>query len=1272
LRPHIFRDQLPQALQARRAAHEHGTASAPSTSTKAVSESTPRSAIATGLDADRATDAFRVAHSIGQEASPSKAALALQRAMAPGVAHTLGENATWATRAVVDKYLAAGQFAEAVATVQHVLNSGHSLSPQLLTHLLTHLVRSATTASEHQMSLVSVSTAAVRVVQSFRAAGVSPGPSAWHALLQVFARFGMPPVTAPWAKKPPRSNNDSWLPRKVGVSRQRRVAGDRSAGGEHANSARDEWTQSSTLGSKHVKAGQWEAQGGMLIPRDEHSLVAGPRALLQGLGPAVLALGGGAPEPEATAAAGTLGGALEASTHMTDEEATAALLESTPATGGDPFGFGAAFAQAAAASSPQQQYGASMLPSLPVAATPRYYSPSAYPPGSSFAPSTGKPRTKSGARAARCQAAAYASPHHVNDALSFLAATWNAMGPVHTASSAALLLRCLATVPACTAAAASFVLDIAEAAGVPLNAEVQCAVVDTLPVFASPQAALALLERCVNSTGSVHSCADDAALAGAGSTSRRSALAVRWDVEPRVFGTLILRLLQQEQYMAAAEAMDAALEVGVVPPPKAFRGVAAILPALSRLQIVAPSRKQQLAPVLLALRGEAAHATVRTSEGRALLQAALVEASSELAHSPAASGGTKSTPDAVMGSVQPPGASWGITPVLEQEPPLEAALGDEGGVHLDRLGLVIRGEAAAMEADAHTDSTHVFEAVRVLLQRAAGGASAECSSANHLGSALGELSGSGGLPKTPLVCAVLRAQGAAGDAGAVQELLLLCVQAYAAGGATLPAALQGAAVGALADAGHLAQAADTAEQLIAGEMPGQHGPGAVPAAALRRVMMAVDEMGDLPAALRAYACIVAQGGAGAGAAEERALQEMCLALIRSNKPVPPSMVRGGGGDLRRFSGYFNAPPALSEQLAELQAAVLPVKTAAPAVQQYTQLHEVDLDRARALSAAFDAAKLTCSAIIQWLQATAAGVPACPVKDLSRGWEDLNALENSLEAQLAVAQAGVVEDGDAGASAELRSVLAATLELLPLVIADCPSSAAAHARRLEMSRGRRTWVKTAALRREQLAWTAAQRQRSSRSQFAQASSVAAGEAAPRLPRVLQGVAGPAAPQALLGFDLTQPRLGVWVPDAAFSKLTAGPPAVAADQDSPRFEEAVTDIPSGGVRQAWHAGSGCKDPRAVGAPHVAMLDGSRVPLARAGAIAERLAAKAKVAQHTEGDEDKAVYLDEHDALRFAQWDSRGHADSAGRARVKGVAGDELAALLAACRQIEEPRA
>ena len=1256
-------------MLARRAAKEQSKAKPEAVEHTTVNQNVPRTASVAAFDVAHTTDAFQLKHSIAQEASPAKAALVLQRAIAQDNGEALKGNATWAAQAVVDKYLAAGQFAEAVATVQHVLNSGLAVSPQLLAHLLTHLVRSAKSGSDSSRgSLVSVSTAAVRVVQSFRAAGVQPSLAAWHALLQVFAHFGMPPVTAPWAQQQHRSQVDSWLPRKVSVSRQRRVAGDRSAGAEHAAGSGEQWTQSSTVGSKIVKAGSWEAQGGMLIPRDEHSLVAGPTSLLQGLATPLSAIGGGGSAADPAAAPGTLGGALESSLALSDEEATAALLEAPPTAGGDPFGFGSAFAQAAAASSQQQEYGASALPSLPVAATPLDYSPSTYPPGSSFAPSSGQQRRSSDAQAARAQAAAYSSPHHVNDALGFLAATWGCMGPACNATSAALLMRCLGTVPSASAAAADFLLDLAQADGVPLNTEVQCAIADIVPTFASPQAALALLERCVRAQGAVRACADDIAASGA-EDAGAAALGVRWDVEPRVFGALVLRLLRQEQYMAAAEALDAALEVGVLPPPRALRGVVAVLPALSRLQIVAPSRKQQLAPVLLALRADAAHAAAQSAGGHTVVQAALSALSADLQQSSAPSP-HRSAPDAVLGNVQPAAVPWGATPAAEQEPSLQQAMqGCEGGVPpLDQLGLATRAEAAAMEADAHTDAAHVLEAVQVLLRRAAGDISAECGDDNHLGALLPQLSsGKHALPPAALVRATLRAQGAAGNVAAVHTLLSHGVAAWAAAGEALPPTVAGAAVAALADAGEPLQAAETAEALMAGELHGQAGAATVPAGALRRVLMAVDDVRDLPAALKAYACIVAQGG-GTGPAEEHALQQMCLALIRSNKPVPPSMVRGGGGDLGRFSGYFNAPQALSKQLAELQAAVQPAKVAPPPAQHFDQLHEVDLDRARALSAAFDAAKLTCTAIIQWLQASAAGVPACPVKDVSRGWEDLNALESSLEAQLAVAQSGVVEEGDAGAAAEMRSVLAATLELLPLVIADCPSSASAHARRLDMSRGRRTWVKTAALRREQLAWSAAARHQSSRSQFAAASSVAAGEAAPLLPRVLRGAGGPAAPQAALGFDLTQPRLGVWVPDAAFAAMQA------PGSDGVLSEDAA-GVPAGGLRQAWYVGSGRQDARSVGSPHVAMLDGSRVPLSRAAAISERQQAKAKSAQHTEDGEDKAVYLDEHDALRFAEWDRRGHAASSGRSKARGGgagASDDLEALLQACRAIQEARA
>ncbi len=1186
-------------------------------------------------------------------------------------------NLTWATKAVVDKYLASGQFAEAVATVQHVLNSGRQLSPHVLTHLLQHLVRSAKSKSpEQHTSLVSVSTAAVRVVQSFRAANLPPNLAGWHALLEVFGHFGMPPVTAPWTSKQARSSTDSWLPRKVSVVRQRRVAGDRSAAGAPGQDD-TAWAQSSTVGLKHVKAGQWEAHGGMLIPRDEHSLAVGPRALLQGLAPALLELRASPPPSSAegplSATAGTLGGVLDSKDDLSDEQATAALLAQPASTGGDPFGFGAAFAEAAAASSPQQQYGASALPQLPVTATPDDYSPSEYPPSSSFAPSSGQQRPPRGSRASRAQATAYTTPHHVNDALGFLAATWEAMGSKRNAKSVALLLRSLNTVPSCGAAAAAFVLDLAEADNVPLNTEVQCAIADVAPCFTPLQGVLALLERCVQSCGAVSSSADG--LPADLDAPPAAALGVQWGVQPKVFGSLILRLLRQQQYMAAAEALDAALEVGVVPPPKAIRGVVAVLPALSRLQIIAPNRKQELTPVLLALRREAALAVCSSQEAHVAIREAESSLAAAASHSTGTSSGARPAPDAVMGSVQPTDASWGSVPHFEQEPPLSAALLSDGQVDLSAVGLASRAEAAAVEADAHTEPAHVLEAMRVLLQQAAGDTGAQCAGDNHLRFVLDELRAPGSpLPRPALLSAVFRSLAAAGDADAARELLLEAVRAFAACDTPPSPPVLGAAVACIAEAGEVHTAAEIAEQLLAGELPGQRGEGTVPPAALRRVMMCVDDVRDLPAALKAFACIVAQGGVH-DAADERALQEMCLALIRSNKPVPPSMVKGSG-DLRRYSGYFNAPPALGEQLAELQAAVQPAKAAAPAqAQSYQQLHEVDMDRAQALSAAFDAAKLTCSAIIQWLLATAAGVPPCPVKDLSRGWEDLNALESSLEAQLAVAQSGVVEDGDVGASAELRSVLAATLELLPLVVADCPSSASAHAKRLDMSKGRHLRAKTLALRREQLAWTAAQRQRSGRSQYALASSVAAGEKPLALPRVLSAPGAPAAAQAAAGFQLSQPRVGVWLPDAAFEIMSHGAKDAATEITAPAGA-AEPDVPVGGTRRAWHVSSGRADPKKGGAPHVAMLDGTRVPLSRARAIASRTTAKTKAAQQAEDAEDKASWLDEHDAARFAEWDSRGHAAASGKARRAGPApgaqNDELQALLDACKHLSESRA
>jgi hypothetical protein len=383
------------------------------------------------------------------------------------------------------------------------------------------------------------------------------------------------------------------------------------------------------------------------------------------------------------------------------------------------------------------------------------------------------------------------------------------------------------------------------------------------------------------------------------------------------------------------------------------------------------------------------------------------------------------------------------------------------------------------------------------------------------------------------------------------------------------------------------------------------------------------------------------------------------------------------------------------QLAELHAASHP--NAAGSGADYNQLNG-EGNGAEALSAAFEAAKLTCDALVQWLLATAQGVPACPVHDLSRGWEDLHALESSLEAQLTAAQAGVVEAGDVGASAEFRGVLAATLELLPLVLADCPSSAAAHARRLQMSKGRHLRAQVAALRREQHVWMGQQRQRSGRSQFALASALSSGETAPRLPRVLHPQGAPHAPQASAGFQLLQPRLGVWVPDATFSAAvqlghesaapqhgpSAGMPHDGDGGEQPATQESAMQgplqgkVPTGGHRAAWHTSTGKTDPRRVGTPHVAMLDGSRVPFTRASAIAQRAGLQALAAEQEEDEEGRAGRLDVSDALRFAQWDSRGHGTAGGslsrhgsKEGRGGAQDDQLQALLAACEGILEQR-
>ncbi|CAE7198998.1 unnamed protein product, partial [Symbiodinium sp. KB8] len=172
-----------------------------------------------------------------------------------------------------------------------------------------------------------------------------------------------------------------------------------------------------------------------------------------------------------------------------------------------------------------------------------------------------------------------------------------------------------------------------------------------------------------------------------------------------------------------------------------------------------------------------------------------------------------------------------------------------------------------------------------------------------------------------------------------------------------------------------------------------------------------------------------------------------------------------------------------------------------------------------------------------------------------------------------------------------------------------------------------------------------RHAAARSVWAQASDVAAGRAVhrgvPRPPAAHGGPTTPAPPQAVVGFAASRPRVGFWVPDAAYvarqeaeheasmqgveawqtalaqapapPEAEPGTPspvawadaiavmdgaeqhAAAAMESSAAAGEAPAldraSVPAGGYRAGWHVDDGQADERAAAPPHFLLPDGTR---------------------------------------------------------------------------------
>ena len=197
-------------------------------------------------------------------------------------------------------------------------------------------------------------------------------------------------------------------------------------------------------------------------PRNLHTLAAWPAHLLQRCAGLLQQLAGGG-------GATRLGDALQGGKGGPSPAA------------GDPFGFGAAMASVAAATPPGISLVPPQLSSIPVAGTPRGYTPSADTPRVATGPGTA-PHDKRHQRHRQPPHTAVRQAHEIPGrgglTLDWLARTWRAMqgsGVPPSLTTLALMLRCLTPATGGSPAAAAYLLHMGQADGVALGPAVQLA-----------------------------------------------------------------------------------------------------------------------------------------------------------------------------------------------------------------------------------------------------------------------------------------------------------------------------------------------------------------------------------------------------------------------------------------------------------------------------------------------------------------------------------------------------------------------------------------------------------------------------------------------------------------------------------------------------------------------------------------------------------------------------------------------------------------------------